>query len=57
MEHEYFLSGYCRTMDESRIVTAVTENGKLTEVDCCFPDCIYAPNCTIAQGIRENLNA
>lgn len=53
MEQEYFFTGYCRTTDESRTVAVETENDKLTEVDCCYPDCIHAPNCTIAESIRQ----
>lgn len=53
MEKEYFFSGYCRQLDGSRTVTAVTEDGKLTEVDCCFGSCIYEPNCPIAKQIQE----
>lgn len=53
MEKEYFFSGYCRTIDESRMVAAVTEGGKLTEVDCCYSSCIHAPNCTIAMEICQ----
>lgn len=53
MEKEYFLGGYCRQIDGSRTVTAITEDGALTEVDCCFENCIYAPNCTIGQSIRD----
>ena len=53
MEKEFFFSGYCRTVDKSRMVAAVTEDGKLTEVDCCYSGCIHAPNCTIAKEIRQ----
>lgn len=53
MEKESFFSGYCRTIDESRMVAVVTENGQLIEVDCCFESCIHAPNCTIAAQIRQ----
>ena len=56
MEKEVFLSGYCRTIDQSRMVTVVTEDGELTEVDCCYENCVYAPNCTVAQKIRELLD-
>lgn len=56
MEKETFLSGYCRTTDQSRMVEVITENGKLLEVDCCYENCIHAPNCSIAQQIRELLN-
>lgn len=53
MEKEAFFSGYCRQLDRSRIVSAVTENEMLTEVDCCYVNCLYADACTIAQSIRE----
>ncbi|MBQ7415926.1 MAG: hypothetical protein IJW14_02680 [Oscillospiraceae bacterium] len=53
MEQETFLSGYCRAMDQSRMVAAVTENGSLTEADCAFPDCPYAPSCPIAEKIQK----
>ena len=56
MEKESFLSGYCRTIDQSRMVAVVTEDGTLVEVDCCFETCIHAPNCTIAQQIKEQLH-
>ena len=55
MEQELFLSGYCRTIDRSRMVTMVVEDGAVTEVDCCFETCIHAPNCTIACSIREQI--
>ena len=55
MEKESFLSGYCRNIDESRMVTVVTESGALLEIDCCFESCIHTPSCTIAQRIRELL--
>jgi hypothetical protein len=56
MEKETFLSGYCRTTDQSRMVEVITEDGKLLEIDCCYENCIHAPNCSIAQQIRELLN-
>lgn len=52
MEKETFLSGYCRTADQSRMVAVVTDCGELIEADCCFENCIHAPNCTIAEQIR-----
>ena len=57
MEKETFLSGYCRTADQSRMVAVVTEDGELVEVDCCFETCVHAPNCTIAEEIRQILNS
>lgn len=53
MEKEYFFSGYCRTLDNSRTVAVEVDGKTLTEVDCCFENCIHAPNCTIAQEIRK----
>ena len=52
MEDEKFITGYCRQLDQSRVVTAVTEDGALTEVDCCYPACVHAPACPIAQELR-----
>lgn len=56
MEQEYFFSGYCRQLDQSRMVTLVTEDGTLTEVDCGFGSCIYEPNCPIAAQMRKKLH-
>lgn len=55
MEQEYFLTGYCRTTDQSRTVTVEIHNGVLTEVDCCFENCIHAPSCSIAKEITALL--
>ena len=55
MEKELFLSGYCRSLDASRMVEVILEDGQLQEVDCCYPDCVHAPNCTIARSIREEI--
>lgn len=52
METEHFFSGYCRQLDQSRMVTVVTENGEITECDCCYGSCVYEPNCPIAEQIR-----
>ena len=56
MEKETFLSGYCRGIDDSRMVLAVTQDGQLLEVDCDFETCPHTPNCTIAQSITNLLN-
>ena len=52
MEDEKFITGYCRQLDQSRVVTAITEDGALTEVDCCYPACVHAPACPIAAELR-----
>ena len=53
MEKEVFLSGYCRTIDASRMVEVVLEDETLLEVACCYENCPHTPNCTIAKSIRE----
>lgn len=55
MEKEYFLTGYCRTTDQSRTVAVEVNNGKLAEVDCCYENCIHTPNCVIAKEIAALL--
>ena len=53
VETEKFVSGYCRVLDASRMVEVILEDGKITEVDCCYGNCIHEGNCTIAKEIRE----
>lgn len=55
MEKECFFSGYCRRIDNSRMVAAVKENSVLLEVDCCYPECPYCPDCVIAHKISAFL--
>lgn len=53
MEMEHFVSGYCRQLDEARLVEVVTEYGEVTEVDCCYGDCPFQPSCPVAKEIDE----
>lgn len=53
MEREVFLRGYCRVLDQSRMVEAVVEAGALLEADCNFGSCIYEGSCPIAEKLRE----
>ena len=53
MEDEKIFSGYCRTLDQSRMVTVELTDGRIDDVDCLYPDCVYAPNCPIAKKIDE----
>ena len=53
MEEEYILSGYCRVLDSSRMVTLETDGQKMTGVDCCYGSCAYESVCKIAAEIRE----
>ena len=54
MEKELFFSGYCRALDQSRLVEAEIDGSKV-DADCAYPDGPYAPNCQIAQKIKEAL--
>ena len=51
MEVEKFLAGYCRQLDASRMVEVILEDGEVTEVDCCYGNCVYQSNCPIAKEI------
>jgi hypothetical protein len=53
MEKEFFFSGYCRQLDSARTVEVIAEDGSVTEVDCCYGNCIYEANCPIAKEISE----
>ena len=52
MEDEVILTGYCRALDRSRMVTAETDGGELC-VDCCYGKCPYQDSCTIARRLKE----
>ena len=41
MEIEKFFSGYCRQLDASRMVEVILEDSEVTEVDCCYGNCLY----------------
>ena len=51
METEKFISGYCRQLDASRMVEVVVEDGAVSEVDCCYGNCVYQGSCLIAKEI------
>lgn len=51
MEQEKFVSGYCRQLDASRMVEVLAEDGEITEVDCCYGNCVYQGSCLIAKEI------
>ncbi len=53
MEREEFISGYCRTLDQSRMVAVLFADGRLEEADCLYSSCPHAADCQIAQRIRE----
>ena len=51
MEREDFFSGYCRCIDNSRMVALVTVDGKIDEVDCNYENCPHKNECQIAKKI------
>ena len=55
MDKELFVSGYCRVLDQSRMVEVEVTDGEV-HADCAYPDCPHAPNCQIAQRLWEELN-
>ncbi len=55
MEKESVVTGYCRQLDSSRMVCIAAQDGELTEVDCAFESCAYAPGCPVAEKIRQFL--
>ena len=55
MERESFFSGYCRQIDQSRMVAVEAEGNQLIETDCLFDTCPYSTECTIHQKIERFL--
>ena len=53
METEKIFSGYCRQLDSSRIVEVILEDGEITEIDCCYGNCLHQASCPIAQQLDE----
>ena len=53
MEEEYIFTGYCRTVDASRMVTVETDGEAITDVACCYGNYPYESSCSIAEKIRD----
>ena len=53
METEKFISGYCRQLDASRMVEVILEDGEITEIDCCYGNCIHQGNSVIAHEVDQ----
>lgn len=53
MEDERIVSGYCRQIDQCRMVLCeyAQKNGKwrLCATDCRFPECVFSDSCPLAQ--------
>ena len=52
MEEEKFYTGYCRILDQSRMVTAELEDGTWY-ADCCYGSCVHQPQCPIAKELDK----
>lgn len=52
MEEERFFSGYCRQLDNHRMVEAILKEGKLQEVDCAFGNCAFQAGCPIGKQLQ-----
>lgn len=55
MSDEKILSGYCRVLDQSRMVTVEWEGPELLDVDCCYGGCVHQSSCEIAKSITALL--
>lgn len=53
MTEERYLTGYCRQLDAGRMVEVLVEDGRVTEVDCCYGVCAFEGSCTVAKAIEE----
>ncbi len=53
MEREEFLSGYCRNLDQVRMVEVLLGPGSRVEADCDYGTCPYEASCPVAAGIRQ----
>lgn len=53
MDEEKIISGYCRQIDRSRMVTLECTGEGECSCDCCYGSCVYQPNCPIAREIDE----
>ena len=48
---EIILTGYCRALDQSRMIEVETANGRV-EADCYFPECPHTATCLIAKQLK-----
>ena len=53
MMTEHNLTGYCRVLHTAREEEVEVENRKLDECDCCYGNCKFQSQCTIAEKIGE----
>lgn len=49
---EHIFTGYCRCIDQSRMVEAETESGRVF-ADCAWPDCPHCGACLVAKELQQ----
>ena len=54
MEDEIIFTGYCRCLDQSRMVTA-EKDGSEWAVDCLYGNCPHQGSCQVASQMDEKL--
>ena len=52
---ERIITGYCRCLDQSRMVTVELDGDAPPEIDCSYFSCIHQNGCAIAEQIRQFL--
>ncbi|MBO5953073.1 MAG: hypothetical protein J6Q53_02995 [Oscillospiraceae bacterium] len=52
MDDEIMLSGYCRAIDQSRMVLVESDSTGM-HADCSYPDCPHASACQLAQQLCQ----
>ena len=55
MSKEMIFSGYCRVLDQSRMVMTEWEDRDLLDADCCYGACVHQNTCEIAKKISALL--
>lgn len=56
METEFVVTGYCRQLDQQRMVLCEAEGGAWA-ADCAYPACPYAAECPVAAALKARCPA
>ena len=57
MSEEKIISGYCRVLDQGRMVTVEWDGPELLDADCCYGACVHQSACEIGKAITALLEA
>ena len=55
MSEEKIISGYCRVLDQGRMVTVEWDGPELLDADCCYGACVHQSACEIGKAITALL--